>query len=170
MENPPPKPYWRFTKQDFYPEPSFQTLSSYRSAFKQTLNRLLDRCLNRSSDVTELVELKKQSENDMKKCLSWVDLIWLGFGSVVGSGIFTITGLEARDDAGPSIVLSYVVSGLSALFSVFCYTEFAVEVPIAGGSFSFLRIELGDFVAFIAAGNILLEAVAGAAGLARSFS
>ncbi|GKC14592.1 cationic amino acid transporter 8, vacuolar [Tanacetum coccineum] len=169
-ENPPPKPYWRFTKQDFYPEPSFQTLSSYQSAFKHTLNRLLDRCLNRSSDVTELVELKKQSENDMKKCLSWVDLIWLGFGSVVGSGIFTITGLEARDDAGPSIVLSYVVSGLSALFSVFCYTEFAVEVPIAGGSFSFLRIELGDFVAFIAAGNILLEAVAGAAGLARSFS
>lgn len=116
------------------------------------------------------MELKKQSENDMKKCLTWVDLIWLGFGSVVGSGIFTITGLEARDDAGPSIVLSYVVSGLSALFSVFCYTEFAVEVPVAGGSFSFLRIELGDFVAFIAAGNILLEAVAGAAGLARSFS
>lgn len=106
----------------------------------------------------------------MRKCLTWVDLIWLGFGSVVGSGIFTITGLEARDVAGPSIVLSYAVSGLSALFSVFCYTEFAVEIPIAGGSFSFLRIELGDFIAFIAAGNILLEAVAGAAGLARSFS
>ncbi|GJW09597.1 cationic amino acid transporter 8, vacuolar [Tanacetum coccineum] len=68
----------------------------------------------------------------MKKCLSWVDLIWLGFGSVVGSGIFTIAGLEARDDVGPSMVVSYVVSGLSALFSVFCYTEFSVEVPIAG--------------------------------------
>nr|GFA30134.1 cationic amino acid transporter 8, vacuolar [Tanacetum cinerariifolium] len=78
----------------------------------------------------------------MKKCLSWVDLIWLGFGSVVWSGIFTITGLEARDDAGPSMVFSYVVLGLSAFFSVFCYTEFAVEVPIAGGSFLFLRIEL----------------------------
>ncbi|MFS7947008.1 putative amino acid/polyamine transporter I, cationic amino acid transporter [Helianthus anomalus] len=164
------KSYWRFSKQDFYPEPSFQNLTAYRSAFSQTIHRLRDRCLGRSSDVTELVELKKQSENDMHKCLTWIDLIWLGFGSVVGSGIFTVTGLEARDNAGPSIVLSYALSGLSALFSVFCYTEFAVEIPIAGGSFSFLRIELGDFVAFIAAGNILLEAVAGAAGLARSFS
>lgn len=166
----PPRSYWRFSKQDFYPEPSFQNLSAYKAAFSQTLHRLRDRCLGRSTDVTELIELKKQSENEMKKCLTWVDLIWLGFGSVVGSGIFTITGLEARDDAGPSIVLSYALSGLSALFSVFCYTEFAVEIPIAGGSFSFLRIELGDFIAFIAAGNILLEAVAGAAGLARSFS
>ncbi|KAI3695320.1 hypothetical protein L1987_78315 [Smallanthus sonchifolius] len=166
----PPKSYWRFSKQDFYPEPSFQNLNAYKSAFSQTLHRLRDRCLGRSSDATELIQLKKQSENELKKCLTWIDLIWLGFGSVVGSGIFTITGLEARDDAGPSIVVSYALSGLSALFSVFCYTEFAVEVPIAGGSFSFLRIELGDFIAFIAAGNILLEAVAGAAGLARSFS
>ncbi|KAL8209049.1 hypothetical protein R6Q57_008461 [Mikania cordata] len=165
-----PKSYWRFSKQDFFPEPSFQNLTAYKSAFAQTLHRLRDRCIGRSTDATELVELKKQSENEMQKCLTWIDLIWLGFGSVVGSGIFTITGLEARDNAGPSIVLSYALSGLSALFSVFCYTEFAVEIPIAGGSFSFLRIELGDFVAFIAAGNILLEAVAGAAGLARSFS
>lgn len=149
----PPRSYWRFSKQDFYPEPSFQNLSAYKSAFSQTLHRLRDRCLGRSTDETELIELKKQSENEMRKCLTWVDLIWLGFGSVVGSGIFTITGLEARDDAGPSIVLSYALSGLSALFSVFCYTEFAVEIPIAGGSFSFLRVELGDFIAFIAAGN-----------------
>ena len=53
---------------------------------------------------------------------------------------------------------------------MFCYTEFAVEVPVAGGSFSFLRIELGDFIAFIAASNILLEAIVGAAGLGRSWS
>lgn len=96
--------------------------------------------------------------------------MWLGFGSVVGSGIFSITGQEAHNDAGPAIVLSYAVSGLSALLSVFCYTEFAVEIPIAGGSFSFLRIELGDFVAFIAAGNILLEGLVGAAGLGRSWT
>ncbi|KAI3465957.1 hypothetical protein Pfo_022620 [Paulownia fortunei] len=102
--------------------------------------------------------------------LTWWDLMWLGFGSVVGSGIFSITGQETHDHAGPAIVLSYAVSGLSALLSVFCYTEFAVEIPIAGGSFSFLRVELGDFIAFIAAGNILLEGLVGAAGLGRSWS
>ncbi|VFQ84174.1 unnamed protein product [Cuscuta campestris] len=170
MDSPAKRSYWRFSKTDFFPEPTFESLSTYFSGVAQTPRRLKDRFLGRSDDATEMVELRKESENEMRKCLNWWDLMWLGFGSVVGSGIFTITGLEARNDAGPSIVLAYAISGLSALLSVFCYTEFSVEIPIAGGSFSFLRIELGDFVAFLAAGNLLLEAVVGAAGLGRSWS
>ncbi|KAI6690244.1 hypothetical protein NL676_027072 [Syzygium grande] len=162
--------YWRWSKQDFFPGESFVSFASYRTALSQTFPRLRDRILYRSTRSKELVELKKESENDMKRCLNWWDLIWLCFGSVVGSGIFVITGQEAHDHAGPAIVLSYAVSGLSALLSAFCYTEFAVEIPVAGGSFSYLRIELGDFIAFIAAGNILLEAIVGAAGLGRSWT
>lgn len=162
--------YWRWSKTDFFPETSFQTLSSYKTALSQTCPRLSDRLLARSSSTDELVTLQKVSENPMQKCLTWWDLIWLSFGSVVGSGIFVITGQEAHNNAGPAIVLSYAISGLSALLSVFCYTEFAAEIPVAGGSFSYLRVELGDFVAFIAAGNILLEALVGAAGLGRSWS
>lgn len=164
------KGYWRFSKQDFFPEPSFHNFSAYKNALSQTPTRLKNRLFCRSSETRELIELKKESEYEMKQCLTWWDLIWLGFGSVVGSGIFSITGQETRIDAGPAIVLSYAVSGLSALLSVFCYTEFAVDIPIAGGSFSFLRVELGDFVAFIAAANILLEAIVGAAGLGRSWT
>ncbi|XP_047342135.1 cationic amino acid transporter 8, vacuolar-like [Impatiens glandulifera] len=162
--------YWRFSKLDFFPESSFQDFPSYRSALSQTCRRLKDRFSARSSDSTELIDLKKSSENEMHRCLTWWDLLWLAFGAVVGSGIFVITGQETRNTAGPAITLSYAASGISALLSVFCYTEFAVEIPIAGGSFSYLRVELGDFVAFIAAGNILLEAVVGAAGLGRSWS
>ncbi|KAK0606511.1 hypothetical protein LWI29_038487 [Acer saccharum] len=162
--------YWRCTKNDFFPETSFENITTYKSALSQTFPRLKNRLLARSSDANELVVLQKESERPMQKCLTWWDLIWLSFGSVVGSGIFVITGQEARDDAGPSIVLSYAISGVSALLSVFCYTEFAVEIPVAGGSFSYLRVELGDFIAYIAAGNILLEAIVGAAGLGRSWS
>ncbi|XP_075647136.1 cationic amino acid transporter 8, vacuolar [Castanea sativa] len=161
--------YWRWSKQDFFPEPSFSNLTSYKASLSKTCPRLKDRLLDRSSDAFELVELRKASENSMRKCLTWWDLLWLSFGSVVGSGIFTITGLEAHD-VGPSIVVAYAVAGLSALLSSFCYTEFAVEIPVAGGSFSYLRVELGDFIAFIAASNILLEAVVGSAGLGRSWS
>ncbi|KAI4390171.1 hypothetical protein MLD38_002310 [Melastoma candidum] len=170
MEDVQPRSYWRFGKDDFFPEESFTSFSTYKSALSHTFLRLKDRFLSRSSDDNELVQLRKESENDMKRCLSWWDLIWLCWGSVVGSGIFVLTGQEAHDHAGPAIVLSYAISGLSALLSAFCYTEFAVDIPVAGGSFSFLRIELGDFVAFIAAGNILLEAIVGAAGLGRSWS
>ncbi|XP_065870570.1 cationic amino acid transporter 8, vacuolar [Euphorbia lathyris] len=164
------KSYWRWSKHDFFPEPSFQNFSAYRNAVSQTCPRLRDRLFSRSTETNELVTLQKESQNPMKKCLNWWDLMWLSFGSVVGSGIFVVTGQEARFNAGPAIVLSYAISGLSALLSVFCYTEFAVEIPVAGGSFSYLRIELGDFIAYLAAGNILLEAIVGAAGLGRSWS
>ncbi|GLU14687.1 hypothetical protein SLE2022_312420 [Rubroshorea leprosula] len=162
--------YWRWRKKDFFPESSFQNLASYKAAVSQTCPRLSDRLLARSSENNETVTLQKVSENPMQKCLNWWDLMWMAFGSVVGSGIFVLTGLEAHDDAGPAIVLSYAISGISALLSVFCYTEFAAEIPVAGGSFSYLRVELGDFVAFIAAGNLLLEAIVGAAGLGRSWT
>ncbi|XP_020251334.1 cationic amino acid transporter 5 isoform X2 [Asparagus officinalis] len=106
----------------------------------------------------------------MKRCLNWWDLTWFGFGSVIGAGIFVLTGQEAHDHAGPAIVLSYVASGISAMLSVFCYTEFAVEIPVAGGSFAYLRVELGDFAAFIAAANLILESIIGTAAVARSWT
>ncbi|KAK4275800.1 hypothetical protein QN277_018822 [Acacia crassicarpa] len=96
--------------------------------------------------------------------------MWFSVRSVISAGIFVLTSLEARDRAGSAVVISFVISGVSALLSVFCYTEFAVEIPVAGGSFAYLRVELGDFVAFIAAGNILLEYIISCAAVARSWT
>ncbi|CAJ2677177.1 unnamed protein product [Trifolium pratense] len=160
----------RSGRNEFFPEDSFKSWGDYGKAFMKTPFRLKDRMFTRSKDYMEIVEMKARSSHQMKKTLSWWDLIWFGIGAVVGSGIFVLTGLEAREEAGPAVVLSYVVSGTAALLSVFCYTEFAVEIPVAGGSFAYLRVELGDFVAFIAAGNILLEYVIGAAAVARSWT
>ncbi|KAL8463700.1 hypothetical protein ACS0TY_034374 [Phlomoides rotata] len=56
------------------------------------------------------------------------------------------------------------------MLSVFCYTEFAVEIPVAGGSFAYLRVELGYLAAFITAGNILLESVVGSAAISRAWT
>ncbi|KAL7211003.1 hypothetical protein ACSBR2_013986 [Camellia fascicularis] len=165
-----PKTYWRWSKQDFFPEESFKNWGTYRYALSHTCSRFKDRLVSRSDDANEIGELRKQSENDMKRCLTWWDLTWFGFGSVIGAGIFVLTGQEAHDHAGPAIVLSYVASGVSAMLSVFCYTEFAIEIPVAGGSFAYLRVELGDFAAFITAGNILLESIIGSAAVARAWT
>ncbi|PWA63046.1 Amino acid/polyamine transporter I [Artemisia annua] len=164
------QPYWRWSKKDFFPEESFQSWTTYRSALSQTFPRFKNRLLTRSQDSAEINTLRKQSENDMKRCLNWWDLMWFGFGAVIGAGIFVLTGQEANENAGPAIVLSYVASGFSAMLSVFCYTEFAIEIPVAGGSFAYLRVELGDFAAFITAGNILLECILGGAAVARSWT
>ncbi|XP_057728743.1 cationic amino acid transporter 8, vacuolar-like [Arachis stenosperma] len=177
MEEPPPPPtsanpnartwsYWQWSNQDFFPEPSLQSFTTYRASLASPCFRLRDRLLNHSSDNNELNVLPHASENPMCRCLTaWV-LTWLAFGS----GIFVIISQEAHTNVVPAIVLAYAISGFSALLSALWYIEFAVDVPVVGGSFSFLRIELGDFIAFLAAGNILLEAVVGAAGLGRSWS
>ncbi|XP_043689917.1 cationic amino acid transporter 1-like [Telopea speciosissima] len=158
------------SKDDFLPEESFKSWSNYARALSETGMRLKDRVVTRSLEVTELTEVKGRSEHEMKKNLTWWDLIWFGIGAVIGAGIFVLTGLEANSVSGPAVVLSYVISGISAMLSVFCYTEFAVEIPVAGGSFAYLRVELGDFLAFIAAGNIILEYVIGGAAVARSWT
>ncbi|CAA7054610.1 unnamed protein product [Microthlaspi erraticum] len=158
------------TKDDFLPEESFKSFGSYFTALKETPARFVDRVMTRSVDSAEIHEMKARSGNEMKKTLTWWDLMWFGIGAVIGSGIFVLTGLEARTHAGPAVVLSYVISGVSAMLSVFCYTEFAVEIPVAGGSFAYLRVELGDFMAFIAAGNIILEYIVGGAAVARSWT
>lgn len=95
--------------------------------------------MSRSLDQTEPVEVKAESQHEMKKTLNWWDFIWFGIGAVIGSGIFVLTGLETQSHAGPAVVLSSVISGISALLSVFCYTEFAVEIPVAGKSFLILQ-------------------------------
>ncbi|RDX78779.1 Cationic amino acid transporter 1, partial [Mucuna pruriens] len=121
-----------FRRNDFFPEESFKSWGNYARALMETPSRLKDRVLTRSEDHAELVEIKARSNHEMKKTLTWWDLMWFGIGAVIGSGIFVLTGLEAKTEVGPAVVLSYVVSGVSALFSVFCYTEFAVEIPVAG--------------------------------------
>ncbi|OMP06754.1 Amino acid/polyamine transporter I [Corchorus capsularis] len=88
----------------------------------------------------------------------------------MGSGIFVLTGAATRLYSGPAIMISYAISGFAAMLAVMCYTEFCVELPVAGGSFTYLRVELGDLVAFIAAGNILFEYVVAGASVSRSWT
>ncbi|KAJ4973447.1 hypothetical protein NE237_006621 [Protea cynaroides] len=125
--------------------------SNYFKALQESKTRLKDRLLARSLDDTELNQVRFQSRHSMKKTLTWWDLLWFSLGVVMGPRIFVLTGLTSREQASPAVVLSFFASDVSALLSLLCYTKFAVEIPVAGGSFAYLRVELGDFVAFIGA-------------------
>lgn len=117
---------------EFFPEASFSSWAAYGRALRSTGPRLADRLTSRSLEATELHEVRARSGADMKRDLTWWDLAWFGVGAVIGAGIFVLTGQEAKEVVGPAVVISYVVSGVSAMLSVFCYTEFAVEIPVAG--------------------------------------
>lgn len=75
---------------------------------------------------------------------AWWDLVGLGLGGMVGASVFVTTDRAARLYVGPGLVVSYAIAGLYALLSAFCYTEFAVDMPVAGGAFSYLRVTFGE--------------------------
>lgn len=134
------------TKEDFLPEDSFQSWTNYLNALKEIPTRFIDRVVARSQDYIELHEVKARSQNEMIKILTGWDLIWFGVGSLIGAGVFVLTGLEAKEHAGPAVVVSYLIAGASAMLSVLCYIEFAIEIPVAGNkrTYYFPRICISD--------------------------
>uniref|UniRef100_A0A2N9IHQ0 Uncharacterized protein n=1 Tax=Fagus sylvatica TaxID=28930 RepID=A0A2N9IHQ0_FAGSY len=91
-------------KTIFSPSNRFGAGGNYAKALKETPRRLKDRVLTRSLEETDLVEVKGRSQHEMKKTLNWWDLMWFGIGAVIRAGIFVLTGLEAKDHAGPIIL------------------------------------------------------------------
>ncbi|KAE8712964.1 NAC domain protein [Hibiscus syriacus] len=89
---------------------------------------------------------------------------------MLGVGVFVTTGPVARHNSGPSVFISYVIAGISALLSSLCYTEFSVQILVAGGAFSYLRVTFGELVGYFARANILMEYVLSNAAVARSFT
>ncbi|KAJ1274358.1 hypothetical protein BS78_05G056600 [Paspalum vaginatum] len=106
----------------------------------------------------------------MARALRWWDLVGLGLGGMVGAGVFVTTGRAARLYAGPGVVVSFAIAGLCALLSAFCYTEFAVDMPVAGGAFSYLRVTFGELAAFLTGANLIMEYVFSNAAVARSLT
>ncbi|KAL1830014.1 hypothetical protein DCAR_0209415 [Daucus carota subsp. sativus] len=143
---------------------------SYLHSLARTPHRLRKRMLATWTPDQELNQLRLRSGANMKRKLMWYDLVALGVGGMLGAGVFVTTGRVARSNSGPSVFLSYIIAGVSALLSSLCYTEFSVQIPVAGGAFSYLRVTFGEFVGYFAGANILMEYVLSNAAVARSFT
>ncbi|KAK9170359.1 hypothetical protein Syun_002499 [Stephania yunnanensis] len=139
-------------------------------AAARTAKRVARRAVTVTTPFDELHPVRARSGADMHRTLTWLDLVGLGVGGMVGAGVFVTTGRASRLLAGPAVLLSYAIAGLSALLSAFSYTEFAVDLPVAGGAFSYLRVTFGEFAAFLCGANLVMEYVLSNAAVARSFT
>ncbi|AWL03231.1 amino acid permease [Massilia oculi] len=92
----------------------------------------------------------------LKKVLGPTDLILLGIGAIVGTGIFVLTGTGAVT-AGPALTLSFIVAAMACCFAALCYAEFASTVPVAGSIYTYSYATLGEFVAWMIGWDLLLE-------------
>jgi APA family basic amino acid/polyamine antiporter len=117
-----------------------------------------------------IAEAKETGEHTLKKTLGSVDLIMLGIGAIIGTGIFVLTGQAAGKHAGPAVIISMVLAGVVSAFAAFCYSEFAASVPISGSAYAYGYGTLGEFVAWIIGWDLILEYAFGAATVAVGWS
>src|SRR5580700_10713143 len=105
----------------------------------------------------ETLAAEAAGENRLRRILGPVGLTSLGVGAIIGAGIFVMTGRAAAQDAGPAIMLSYVVAGLGCLFAALCYAEFASTTPVAGSAYTYAYATLGELLAWIIGWDLILE-------------
>ncbi|HEY5810876.1 MAG TPA: amino acid permease, partial [Povalibacter sp.] len=92
----------------------------------------------------------------LKPTLSWPHLLGLGVGGIVGTGIYTLTGVGAGL-AGPGVILSFVIAGIVCAFAALAYAEMATMVPIAGSAYTYTYVALGETLAWIVGWSLILE-------------
>lgn len=142
-------------------------------------------------DVTEpkLVEhfisklLKTKNPDDMiadskatglNKTLTWVDLIILGIGAVIGAGIFSMVGTAVvganHTGAGPALVVSMVIAAVACIFSALCYAEFAAMIPVSGGVYTYTFATMGELAAWMVGWVLMLQYTIGNIAVACSWT
>ena len=125
--------------------------------------------------ATKSIEIIKEEASatgahSLRRVLGPVNLITLGIGAIIGTGIFVLTGQAAAAHAGPAIVLSMALAGVASALAGLCYAEFASTVPIAGSAYTYGYATLGEFFAWIIGWDLILEYALGAATVAVGWS
>lgn len=111
-----------------------------------------------------------RNSESLKRILTPFDLILLGIGAVIGAGLFSITGIAAAENAGPAIVISFVIAAIGCTFAGLCYSELAGMIPIAGSAYSYSYAIMGPFIGFLVGWTLVLEYAIGAATVSISWS
>jgi basic amino acid/polyamine antiporter, APA family len=126
--------------------------------------------LFRIKSLQQMMQATSDSEHALKRALSATNLVFIGIGCIVGTGIFVITGTAAAQYAGPALSISFLISAVLCMFVALCYTEFASMIPISGSAYSYAYLTVGEFIAWFIGWNLVLEYIFGASLVAVGWS
>ncbi|HWA04762.1 MAG TPA: amino acid permease [Rhizomicrobium sp.] len=106
-----------------------------------------------------------EGSHRLRQTLSWPHLIAIGVGAIVGTGIYTLTGVGAGL-AGPAVVVSFLICGAICACAAFCYAEMATLIPVAGSAYTYSYAVLGETIAWVVGWSLILEYTVAAAAVA----
>src|SRR3954468_12105133 len=106
----------------------------------------------------------------LKRCLSAWDLTLLGIGAIIGTGIFVLTGVAAATQAGPAVILSFVVAGIACAFAALSYAELSSSVGGCGSAYGYSYAAFGEFMAWIIGWDLILEYGVSVAAVANGWA
>ena len=118
----------------------------------------------------EFIEEEANSGIKLERSLGAFSLVLLGIGAIIGAGLFSITGIAAAQNAGPAIVISFILASIGCAFAGLCFSELASMIPVAGGAYTYTYATLGEFIAWIIGWALMLEYAAGSAVVSISWS
>ena len=131
--------------------------------------------LFRTKSLDAILHESEAPTHQLKRTLGAFDVVMLGIGAIIGAGIFATIGTAAAGDAtrpgaGPSLILSFVVTGVACGFAALCYAEFAAMVPISGSAYTYAYATLGELVAWIIGWDLIIEYAVGNVAVAISWA
>jgi APA family basic amino acid/polyamine antiporter len=113
---------------------------------------------------------RESQESGLRRALGRWALVSLGIGAIIGGGIFTLTGVAAKNYAGPALALSFVIAGFACLLAALAYAEFASIVPVEGSAYAYSYATVGELIAWFIGWNLILEYMMGATTVAVAWS
>ncbi|OWM73176.1 cationic amino acid transporter 2, vacuolar [Punica granatum] len=116
------------------------------------------------------IHARSRSGHQLAKELSVLHLIAIGVGSTIGAGVYILVGTVAREHSGPSLAISFLIAGIAAALSAFCYAELASRCPSAGSAYHYSYICVGEGVAWLIGWALILEYTIGGSAVARGIS
>src|ERR1700733_12070526 len=99
----------------------------------------------------------EHDNGELKRSLGALNLVLLGIGCIIGTGIFVLTGRAAAQFAGPAIMVSFIITGALCAFVALCYAELASALPVSGSAYSYSYASMGEIAAWIMGILLLLE-------------